>query len=375
MIESKRFAGIDISLIRQVIGLAGPHAINLALGELGYALPKFLQEKAHELLDSGTAVYTPNAGLPELRESLAEYYADQTQAGQICVTNGAEEAVFLTLMVIADPGTVIAIPDPDYAAYPAIVRILGCPIQRLPFDPDLMGIDWTAWAELLARSDSRILLVSNPQNPSGKYFSYDELNTLATICNRLGIILVVDEIYRELYADAAIPQPGAGFDNIIRIGGLSKSHCMSGWRLGWVNAPAEITATITKGKQYVSTCAHWLSQKLAVAALSPLGMEAQAGIRERFRRDRMTAAELLSGISEACFLHVPQAGPYLMLQTPLRGQETAAMLAQQGVIAVPGSAFGMVSQNWIRLNFAVPEPDLLQGFQTLKASINFYFGR
>ena len=370
MIESNRFKGIEISLIRQVINLAPPGAINMALGELGYPLPAPLREQAHVLLDCGTAVYTPNAGLPELRELIAQQYLDASTPDQICVCNGAEEAVFLTMLAITNPGDTIAIVDPDYTAYPAIAQILGCNVLSLPYAPDLISIDWEHWDRLLGEAKATVLLLSKPQNPSGKYFNHDELNSLSTICNRHRIALVVDEIYRDLYFAEPIPRPGDRFEQLIRIGGVSKSHCMSGWRLGWVNAPSQISPSIIKAKQYVSTCAHWLSQKLAVQALSPRGMAANEDIRNRLKQDREYALDELKQLLAPCSVHAPQAGPYIMIKTPWDDLELAASLAKQGLIVVPGSAFGLLGKNWLRLNFAVHDQQLRRGLQILIESLN-----
>lgn len=369
MIESKRFTGIEISLIRQVINQALPGAINLALGELGYPLQESLQTQAHKLLDSGTAVYTPNAGLPELREAIASYYADGKSAEQICVTNGAEEAVFLSLLALSNPGDTIAIPDPDYTAYPAIAKILGCSVLRLPYQDDLSSIDWAHWDSLLMASKASILVLSNPQNPSGKSFNKDELTNLSTICNKYNITLVADEIYRELYHGEPTPNFGAEFEQLVRISGLSKSHCMSGWRLGWVNAPASISRAVIKAKQYVSTCAHWLSQQLAVYALSENGLQAQSEIRKHLQDDMAMVVKSLSGIGTGIIVKAPQAGPYIMIKTPLDDLELASRLAQEGLIVVPGSAFGEVSRGWIRLSIALPSSTLKQGLDILKSSL------
>ena len=369
MIESNRLAGIEISLIRRVLDQASPGAVNMALGELGYPLPECLQKQAHKLLDHGTAVYTPNAGLPELRESIAAYYGDGTVAEQICVSNGAEEAIYLSLLALSNPGETIAIPDPDYPAYTAIASILGCNVMRLPYEKDLININWELWEQLLRTSQARILILSNPQNPSGKCFNKTELNNLSTICNKQHICVVVDEIYRDLYHEEAMPGPQQEFKDLIRISGLSKSHCMSGWRLGWVNAPTPISGAVIKAKQYVSTCAHWLSQQLAIFALSPAGMRAQAEIRKRLQEDMVIALNSCAGLGNKIVVKIPQAGPYVMIKTDLNDLDQTSRLASNGLITVPGSAFGKVAQGWIRLNIALPSFALQQGLDILRTTL------
>lgn len=361
--EAERLQEIEISLIRQVMNNAPPDAINLALGELAFPLPNFLKQAAIKLIREGNAVYTPNAGLFTLREAVAEYYADSTTATQICICNGAEEAVYLTLLSLINPRDWLAIPDPDYPAYSAIAGMMGAKVVRLPLAEDLNRIDWKLWESLLT-PNIKALLLSTPSNPSGLCFSRPDLEHLAAICNEHNIIVIVDEIYKHLYLREPQASPDQDFNNLIRIGGLSKSHCMSGWRLGWINAPLKIAPALIKAKQYVSTCAPWLSQKLAEIALSTEGWKHSELIRQRLARHQALALEILKDTNNPIL--APPAGPYLMLK--ISGDDLAftTMAAQKGVICVPGSAFGRVSQGWIRLNFGVVKQDLIEGFTRLK---------
>lgn len=356
--EASRLQGIEVSLIRQVMQNAPQGAINMALGELSFPMPDFLKQAAIRELTSGTAVYTPNAGLPTLRDAVASYYQDGSTAEQICVCNGAEEAVYLTLLALINTDDTIAIPDPDYTAYPAIARMMGAKVLRLPLHKDLQSIDWAAWEKNLT-AEVKLLLLSNPSNPCGYCFSQQDLITLAKICNNKHIIVVVDEIYRHLHIHEQQPSLDKSFDNLIRIGGLSKSHCMSGWRLGWVYAPKEIAPSIIKAKQYVSTCAPWLSQKLALAALSSEGWNQAEQIRKRLAANQSMALEVLRKKENTIL--APPAGPYLMIRIGEDDLEFATNSAKKGVICVPGSAFGRMSSGWIRLNVGLPEADLMQG--------------
>lgn len=361
--EAKRLQGIEISLIRQVMNNAHPNAINLALGELAFPLPDYLKQAAIRIISDGNATYTPNAGLPTLRQAVADYYADSTTPEQVCICNGAEEAVYLALLSLINPGDGIAIPDPDYAAYPAIAGMMGAKVLRLPLKDDLQSIDWQLWETLLSK-DIKALLLSTPSNPSGLCLSEKDLQRLASICNEHEIIVIVDEIYKHLYINQPQASPDASFKNLIRIGGLSKSHCMSGWRLGWVKAPLKISPALIKAKQYVSTCAPWPSQKLAEVALSPAGWEQSELIRLRLSQNQALALDILKGIKYNIL--APHAGPYLMINISQDDLAYTSLAAQKGVICVPGSAFGQVSKGWIRINIGVAEQPLQDGLMRLK---------
>lgn len=346
-----------------------PHgAINLALGELGYPMPEALKEQAIQILRDGNPVYTPNAGLPELRESIACDYGSGVTAEQICVCNGAEEALFLSLLALLNPGDTIAIPDPDYTAYPALAKILEANVLRLPFMRDFGGINWTIWEDIL-KSGVKMVLLSAPSNPSGFCFSALEARQFADICTRYGVIVIVDEIYARLYFSLPAPSLRSYIPQLICIGGLSKSHCMSGWRLGWVMAPAHIAPAIIKARQYVSTCSHWLSQKLAIYALSPVGLQQAELIRRQLSASRKLclahfSQALPQGISA---YHAPEAGPYIMLKAD-DDLIYADSLAKRGLITVPGRAFGHSAKGWIRLNIGVEQTLLSESLIRLYAT-------
>jgi aspartate/methionine/tyrosine aminotransferase len=352
--EADRLQGIELSLIRQVMRDAPPEATNLALGELGFPLPDILRQQAIKLLEQGTPVYTPNAGLPELREAISCRYSGVSPE-RICVCNGVEEAVFVTLLSILNPGDKVAIPDPDYTAYTAICNILEANVIRLLYESDLSSVDWDIWTELLAK-DVKVLILSHPSNPCGHVFSADEAGRLAELCRRHGIILVVDEIYAQLFFDRQPVSFLGMLPSLFILGGLSKSHCMSGWRLGWVVSPIELSASVIKARQYVSTCSNWLSQRLAVFALSTEGEKARDEIMGQLRTCRSIAIEQFSPYPGQAFF--PAAGPYMMLKVDGDDLTVCRMLAAKGVVCVPGSAFGDVARGWLRLNYAV-DPILL----------------
>lgn len=352
--EANRLQGIELSLIRRIMQAAPPDAINLALGELGFPLPEFLRGKALELLRTETPVYTPNAGIPLLREAIAKLHPDYT-ASSVCVCNGVEEALFVSMLALLNPGDCIAIPDPDYPAYSAIAKMLECKVIRLPFESDLSSVDWELWAKLLT-ADVKALVFSHPSNPAGHVFSEEEAERLAKLCAELGIVMIVDGIYDRLVFTGAVPKFYGQSAGLFVLGGMSKSHCMSGWRIGWTLAPPELAEAVVKARQYVSTCSNWLSQQLAMYALSDEGLAASREVLDQLKARRELALTRLKPWREKVM--APPAGPYLMLRTPDDDLQVCQHLAAKGVICVPGRAFGSVSQGWLRINIAVPPAKL-----------------
>ncbi len=363
--ESQRLSGVRISLIRQVMEAAPPKALNFALGELSFPMPQALKDEACRFLNASTPCYTPNAGLSEAREVIATLYP-QTTAANICICNGAEEALYISLLALTNPGDTIAIPDPDYTAYTSLGRLHATVIKRLPFEGDLCSINWKQWEQILAQ-DVKLLMLSSPSNPSGYAYTETDMTLMGEICNRHGIIVVVDEIYSTLYfAEKPCDKWHLFFDRLVRINGLSKSHCLSGWRIGWLQAPSEIIGSMIKAKQYISTCSHWLSQKLVPFALSH--PELAEDIRQQLNTNWLHSKQLLNTkLPPFCRKsHIPTASPYIMLK--LTGEDdiaTAKALAAHGIITVPGSAFGELGRGWIRMNIGVMPAVLQQGLKLL----------
>lgn len=349
--EASRFSGIELSMIRSIMASASDDAVNLALGELSYPLPEILRQKAIEIIASHTPRYTPNAGLPELKEAIAEYSGVAISPDRVCVCNGAEEAVFLTAFSILDPGDRVAISDPDYTAYPAIVKLLGGDVVRLPHGQDLVSTDWQLWENILSQN-VKALMLSNPCNPSGMFFSRQDIEKLVDICSRHRVSIIADEIYRDLCFYTRAPSFTDAEGAVFVVNGLSKSFCMSGWRIGWVISPQNLAGTLVKAKQYVSTCSNWLSQKLGVFALTD-GKAAATEVLDRLSESRQYAVSFLKEHIPAEATYIADATPYLMLKCGQDPLSAARELASKGVITVPGAAFGDISAPWLRVNYGV----------------------
>ncbi len=366
--ESRRLNTLELSLIRQVLQNAPSDAINLALGELGFPLPRILREKAIELLQNNTPVYTPNAGISELRSAIANQYPN-ANPDCVCVCNGAEEAVFVTLLSLVNSGDKVAIPDPDYPAYSAISNILEAEVIRLPFESDLLSVDWNKWEQLLAQ-DVRVLIFSHPSNPCGHVFSPEEIDILLGICSRCQITIIVDDIYARLNFNQAPPQFYGRYQALFVVGGVSKSHCMSGWRIGWVLAPAKMISSIVKARQYISTCSNWLSQHLAAYALSEEGMQSVNAVMAQLTECRKLVIEAFHPYADKVIL--PKATPYFMLQVDEDDLQVSRNLAHKGVVCVPGSAFGSVSKGWLRINYAVSQDKLSRALGSICHELYLY---
>lgn len=361
--EASRFESVELSLMRRIISSAAPGAINLALGELSYELPSNLRDEAKRLLDEYTPRYTPNAGLMELREQVAALYTNTSQE-QIIVTNGAQEAIFLSLFSLINPGDAVAVLEPDYPAYISILQLLGAEIVRIPISKDLRSVDWERHRHILEKGVKAFVL-SSPNNPSGFFLRDEDAESLEGICSNSNLAVIVDETYRGLCFAGSPASLSGRVENLFTIGSLSKTHCMSGFRLGWVVVPEKLVATLTKAKQYVSTCAPDLAQRLAVYALGSGGKAATDQIFLQLLQSRGAAMAFLKANWPADALHIPDATPYIMLRCDKDDVELAQQLASMQVITTPGSAFGTNTAQMLRINYALDPEQLIPALEVI----------
>ena len=358
---STRLKNVEISLIRKLINKAPENAINLGLGEIQFPTPRLLLDHAKEVLRDGRIRYTPNAGLPELCEAIAGYY-NSSYEDNICVTVGAEEAIFATLFSYLDPGDKVLIADPSYLAYKTIIEIIGgVPIY---FDLDSKNdfkLDKNSFLSNISDA-TKMVILNNPSNPLGISFSEDEIEYIVETCFQKNIMIVVDEVYRDLSLQK---RPDSLFErngNIIVISGLSKSHCMTGWRIGWaISNKLELIKPIITAHQYICTCAPYLSQKVAVKALSAEGLKANDEIRKRLRSNRNFIIKRIKLFSQDIYILPNTSSPFLFVNLQLNDLLFAERLCASGVIVVPGSAFGNKGKDWLRINYGIEIKLLEQG--------------
>ncbi len=346
---AKRFANVELSLIRQINALATPLSVNLGIGEPNVEPDAMLRELAVRAASTGSWHYTPNAGTMSLRKLLAAE-GGFNPASEICVTAGTEEALFSIFQAYVDPGDEVLVPNPGFLAYAALARIVGAtPVPYLLDAPD-WRIDSDALLRLITPK-TKLILVNSPSNPLG---SVVDRETLATIANA-GPLVVSDEVYREIWYEAAPPSMTGLSDNVIVVGGMSKSHAMTGLRLGWVLAKEPVMKPIVTAHQYVATCASAFSQSLAESILSDAGWNQSwlARIRAQFRDQRETALFAIARELDAA-IPPPAAAFYAFVPVPSCDTVTFAktLATDAAVLVIPGVAFGSAGEGFIRISYA-----------------------
>jgi aspartate/methionine/tyrosine aminotransferase len=363
-IPSERIKNVQKSATRRLYDAAPQGSINLGLGEPDFLTPEIVRSEASRVIKEERLGYTPNAGLPALREKIAAYHSEGLKeafrADSVCVTNGAEEALFAVMMALLNPGDEAALPDPSFSAYATIAEIAGARV--VPFAmPAAQGFQFDRQSFDKAISDkTRLALIVSPSNPTSRVIARDDLQFIADRLRGSDVYVIADEIYRELYFDERPASLSEFYDKTIIVSGLSKMMSMTGWRLGWAVANPEVIQYVTVMHQYISSCASAISQKAGLAAFTDEGRAATKAMRDELRNRRDVMAQAIE--RELGLPYVSgEGGFYIMLDVSQFGaaEEVAMRLLEERVITVPGDAFGAQGSGYLRLSFSI-EPALIE---------------
>ena len=354
MTPAKRFENIELSLIRQINALATPLSVNLGIGEPNIEPDENLRKLAVDAAANGSWHYTPNPGTLSLRKLIA---ADSGL--EVCVTAGTEEALFSIFQAYVDPGDEVLVPNPGFLAYATLARIAGATPVTYDLEPPEWRVDIDALRTKITPK-TKLIIVNSPSNPLGSVI--DE-NTLRAIANA-GPLVVSDEVYREIFYDAPPPSMLGSSDNVIVVGGMSKSHAMTGLRLGWAIASEAVMKPIVTAHQYIATCASAFSQSLAEAILTrPDWNRAWLdNVRAQFGKQREKALAAIARELEVTI--PPPAGAfYAFVPVPACDTVTFAktLATDAAVLVIPGVAFGSLGEGFIRISYAAKLDDISYG--------------
>lgn len=352
---SERVKGIDISGIRRMFEGAGPNAINLGLGQPDFDTPEHIKKAAIDAIKEGFTSYTPNLGIPELREALSRKFRRENhfvvEPGEVIVTSGASEALHLALQALVENGDEVLIPDPGFVSYSALAKmaggkVIGVPLgEKLTMTPDAVNERIT--------SRTRALIINSPSNPTGTVQTKKEIKALAEIAEENDITIISDEVYEHFIYEGAHVSPAQFTDKVITINAVSKTYAMTGWRIGYAAARKEYIEQMLKVHQYIQACANSIAQKAALAAIE--GPQDCVGeMRESFRARRDILLEGFASMGIRCVK--PQGAFYAFPE--VADEDAPQKLLEKGVIVTPGSAFGENGKGHIRISYAVSEGNL-----------------
>jgi aminotransferase len=359
---SKRAGAFDSSGIRKVFDLAArlDDPINLSIGQPDFEMPPAARAAAREAIDSGKNGYTPTQGIASLRERLEERVRQEVGQPErrLCVTSGSSGALVLALMALVDPGDEVILFEPAFVMYRPLVEFLGGRCVVIDTSPTFR-IDLDRVAAAISPA-TRVILLNTPANPTGVVVDADTVRDLARLAESHGITLISDELYRSYCYDAAFASPALHSESVVVIDGFSKSHAMTGWRVGWVHGPKAVVDACTMLQQYTFVCAPQVGQWAALAALdSPMD---QPLAECRRKRDR-----LIAGL-EGHFRFVQPGGAFYLYPEAPGGSGSAfaeRAVEREKLLVVPGNVFGAADTHF-RIAYTVSDRMLDRGIAALQ---------
>lgn len=359
---SRRVRAVPPSGIRRFFDIAAtmPNVISLGVGEPDFMTPQNIRQAAQHSMDR-TSAYTSNSGLLELRQAVADHiyglYGVRYDAeSELLITVGVSEAMQVATLALFDDGDEVIVPEPCFVAYPATVMFADAvPISVPTNAADQFQVSAAA-IEAAITARTKALLIGYPNNPTGAVMSRERLAAVAEVAERHDLLVISDEIYDRLVYGvehtcfAALPGMR---ERTVLLGGFSKAYAMTGWRLGWMAAPADIIAACRKVHQYAIMSAPTASQYGGLEAIRNGESSVQMMVGEYDRR-RQVIVNGLNSIGLPTF--TPQGAFYAFPQIGhlgLSSEEFAErLLVEQQVAVVPGDAFGPSGAGYVRACYA-----------------------
>ncbi|MBC1781463.1 aminotransferase class I/II-fold pyridoxal phosphate-dependent enzyme [Listeria welshimeri] len=364
---------IEVSGIRtfnnRVTGI--PDMIRLTLGEPDFPTPEHIKQAGISAIQENFTNYTPNAGMPELLAAASMYFKEKYDLSykdnEIIVTVGATEAISVALQTILEPDDEVILPDPIYPGYEPLITLN----KARPIKIDTTETNFKLTPEQLRAHitpKTKALIIPYPSNPTGVSLTKEELLALATVLKEAGIFVIADEIYSELtYHQEHVSIAPMLRDQTIVINGLSKSHAMIGWRIGFLLAPENLTKEMLKIHQYSVTCASSISQKAALEAITN-GKDDAFQMRTEYKTRANFTQERLEKMG---FTVIPPDGAfYFFVKLPDEITENsfdwAVRLAEEAKVAVvPGNAFSEKGDRYFRLSYATSFNNLAEALDRM----------
>jgi aspartate/methionine/tyrosine aminotransferase len=365
------------SLIREVAnaGFGVPDVLPFWFGESDRVTPGFIRDAAAAALRDGATFYTHNLGTMPLRDAIAAYVSARhgaTAADTIAVTSSGVSALMLAAQLVVGPGERVVAVTPLWPNLVEIPKILGARVECVPLRYGDAG--WQLDVERLLAAltpDTRLLLINSPNNPTGWTMSRDDQRAVLAHCRRHGIWLVADEVYERLAfgADGApsFLDIASRDERVIVVNSFSKAWAMTGWRLGWLVAPAAVIDDLSKLVEYNTSCAPGFVQAAGVAALrdcEPFVQSFVASLHDA--RDRLVdALRTLPGVD----VRPPSGAMYVFLRVPGADDSLAfckALVRDAGLGLAPGRAFGPEGEGFVRWCYACDPARLDAGVERLQ---------
>ena len=356
-----RTTTFDASGIRKVFDLAAKlkDPVNLSIGQPDFDVPESIQDAAIEAIRGGKNAYSPTQGIAPLREAIRQEIDQQYGHADrdVFISSGTSGGLMLSMLSMINPGDEVIYQDPFFVMYPALLKMSGgvaVPIDSYPsfqLDPDKIAAAVTP--------KTKMILLNSPANPTGVTATVEQIEAVAKLAAEKNIALVSDEIYCRFHYDEPFVSPARFNPDTIVIDGFSKSHAMTGWRVGFVHGPREILATMLKIQQYSFVCA---PQPAQWGALRAMDVNLQGHIDD-YRRKRDLICD---GLAERFEFTRPGGAFYLFPKAPGSdgGEAFVHKAIERGLLIIPGKIFSHRDSHF-RISFAASDDTIRKGVSML----------
>jgi len=378
---SRRLSSIRPSGVRELFDIAGryPDVVNLTLGEPDVATPENVRAAARRALDGGFTHYTPNAGLPELRRAIAERYRVDYGAhlspDEVLITQGGTQSILEALAAIADEGDSLLIPSPAFVGYAGSASLLGIRTVEVETRADDGFAPTVDALRSAADGRTRAIVINSPGNPTGAVYDRRVLEEVISFAEERDLWIISDEVYEKfVYGGGFISM--SSFDDDVRrrtiiVNSFSKTYAMTGWRLGYMVAPEEVVEAAIKFQMYDAVCPSSIAQAAAIEAIRgpqdfTIGYVAEVGRRLDRAYSRLSSIEGINVIR-------PKGAFYIFprIDSGMSSADLArALIEEERVAVVPGSAFGRGGEGHVRISLAASMETIERGLDGLDRFMN-----
>jgi len=364
---SARALGVDASGIRKVFDLAAKmkDPINFSIGQPDFDVPQPCKQAAIEAIQSGHNRYTQTQGTASLRSRLRQQLTVELgrDPGEVLITSGVTGGLVLAILALINPGDEAIFADPYFVMYKHLLTLAGGKPVSVDTYPDFALHPERIEQAITPRT--KLLVLNSPSNPTGAVMSDDQVRAAVDIARRHDLLLLSDEIYEPFVYDTApgqtgrLASPARSYEKTILLRGFSKSHAMTGWRLGYAAGPAAIISQMTKLQQYTFVCA---PSPLQVAAEVALDVSMETA-RQEYARKRDLVYE---GLRHKFQIVKPRGAFYIFPQAPrgMTGSEFAAKAIENNVLIIPGNVFSDRDTHF-RISYATTDQKIVQGCEVL----------
>jgi len=358
---AERMHRIEASGIRKVFELARSlkDPVNLSIGQPDFDVPEPVKAAAHAAIDGGANAYTVTQGIPELRAKIEadvkRRYPHHERA--VTINSGTSGGITLALSCFLNPGDEVIVFDPYFLLYPHVITLAGGVTVLIDTYPTFeIDVDRVRSA-LTPRT--KMIIVNSPANPTGKMLPRQQLRDLALLAGQRGILLLSDEIYRVFSYDGDFCSPAEFNEDVLVVDGFSKSHAMTGWRLGFAHGPRRLIEEMTKLQQFTYVCAPSIVQHAGVVAWDYDVSHHVAAYRRKRER-------IVDGLKDCFDLVKPEGAFYLFPRAPFgTGTEFVAEAIRNNLLIIPGGTFSGRDTHF-RLSYAADERTLDRGIEILR---------